>query len=213
MERESIKMNRKQIHKEVLAAKTTEELMAVYEKWANQYDSDLLTEMGYQAPAITTSLFKKHLSNAEAMILDVGCGTGIVGTLLIQLGYSSIDGLDYSPGMLEKARKKQQYNSLIQADLTKPLNLESNLYDAIISVGTFTLGHVGPDALSELIRITKPEGIICFTVREEAWVKHEYSGRIKEFEAEKRWRVREMQTVEYIREEGSNCKVLVCEIA
>ncbi len=114
--------------------------------------------------------------------------------------------------MLQKAKEKQDYRSLIQADLTKPLYLDSHLYDAIISVGIFTLGHVGPDAFSELIRITKPGGIICFTVRQEAWVEHEYRKRTMEFELAKKWELKEMQTVEYIQEEGSSCKVLVYEV-
>ena len=196
-------MDRKEIHKEVLGAKTTEELMNVYKKWADQYDSDLLTEMGYKAPAITTSIFKKKLSGYDARILDVGCGTGIVGALLAQSGYTSVDGLDYSQEMLEKASQKRIYNALIRADLTKPLDLDSNLYDAIISVGTFTLGHVGPDAFSELIRITKPGGTICFTVRREAWIGHKYRERTLELEVAKKWELKGMQTVEYIQEEGS----------
>ncbi|MBF0289782.1 MAG: class I SAM-dependent methyltransferase [SAR324 cluster bacterium] len=147
-------MDRKQIYQQVLKAKITEELMDAYKKWADQYDSDLLTEMGYKAPAITTSIFQKSLTGYDSKILDVGYGTGIIGTLLTQSGYTSVDGLDYSKDMLQKTKQKQEYKSLIQADLTNPLDLDNNLYDAIISVGTFTLGHVGPDAFSELIRIT-----------------------------------------------------------
>ncbi|MGD9332807.1 MAG: class I SAM-dependent methyltransferase [Desulfobacterales bacterium] len=205
-------MDRKQIHKEVLEAKTTEELMVAYEKWADQYDSDLLTEMGYQAPAMTTAIFKKHVNEYDAKILDAGCGTGIVGTLLKQSGFTSVDGLDYSQEMLQKANQKQDYSALIKADLTKPLDLDSNQYDAIISVGTFTLGHVGPDAFSELVRITKPGGTICFTVRQEAWVEHEYRQRTMDFELAKKWELKEMQTIAYIREDGSSCKVLVYEV-
>jgi predicted TPR repeat methyltransferase len=206
-------MERKQIHQEVLEAKTTDQLMAAYKKWADQYDSDLMTQMGYKAPAITTSIFAKHLARADAKILDVGCGTGVVGALLAQSGYTAVDGLDYSQEMLQKAKQKRIYKQLIQADLTKALDLPNNLYDAIISVGTFTLGHVGPDAFSELIRITAPGGIICLTVRQEAWIEHEYRKRTLEIELAEKWQLREMQTVEYIREEGSRCKVLVYEVA
>ena len=33
-------------------------------------------------------------------------------------------------------------------------------------VGTFTYGHVKPPALDEFIRITKNNGLICFTINE-----------------------------------------------
>ena len=33
-------------------------------------------------------------------------------------------------------------------------------------VGTFTFGHVKPQALDEFVRITKKDGLICFTINE-----------------------------------------------
>lgn len=205
-------MDRKQIHKKVLEAQTTEELMDAYDLWAAQYDSDLLTEMGYIAPSLTTAILKKHVADHDARILDVGCGTGVVGSLLAESGFTSVDGLDYSEAMLAKAKLKKVYRRLFQADLTTSLVIEDNSYDGLISVGTFTLGHVGPDAFAELIKITRPGGIICCTVRQEAWKEHDYRRRTIELEMAGQWELKEMQTVDYIREEGSICVVLVYNV-
>ena len=43
----------------------------------------------------------------------------------------------------------------------------------------------------------------------EAWVEHEYRRRTFALEQASQWELREMQTVDYIQEEGSQCKVLV----
>lgn len=51
---------------------------------------------------------------------------------------------------------KGRYRHAIEADLTGPLALGDSLYGGIVSSGTFTHGHVGPDALDELLRIAQP---------------------------------------------------------
>ena len=50
-------------------------------------------------------VFKKALPEVTASVLDVGCGTGELSTLLAQMGYP-VTGLDLSEKMLEKARAK-----------------------------------------------------------------------------------------------------------
>jgi ubiquinone/menaquinone biosynthesis C-methylase UbiE len=66
-----------------------------------------------------------------------------------------IDAIDISPEMLNIARLKNCYSKIIEADLTKRLLINDNHYGAIVSAGTFTHGHVGPDVLDELLRVTR----------------------------------------------------------
>ena len=42
----------------------------------------------------------------------MGCGTGLVGLYLAEKGFSKIDGIDASPGMLDMARDKDVYDNL-----------------------------------------------------------------------------------------------------
>lgn len=204
--------NRKEIHDRVLNASSTEELMSAYCEWAENYDGDLLGEMGYVAPMITSKLLQNYLDRKDARILDAGCGTGIVGELLHQDGYGNVEGLDYSPHMLGKAEEKNIYKTLNQGDLTGPLGIEDAAYDAIISVGTFTCGHVGPEAFGELIRITRTGGHICFTVREQAWEDDDYRAKLREHENNGRWELQELRTADYIQQEGARCKVCLYKI-
>ena len=198
---------RREIHERVLNAVNKEELASAYSEWAETYDTDLVDEMGYVAPVLTCELLLEYLENVQAKILDAGCGTGLVGSYLYQHDYHNVEGFDYSSAMLKKAKAKSIYRDLYQGDLTTTLKLPDNHYTAIISVGTFTSGHVGPEAFEELIRITHPEGYLCFTVRDQAWEKDNYRSTLIDLEQKGLWKLVEERTMPYIQQEGSNCKI------
>ena len=63
--------------------------------------------------------------------------------------------------MLDVAREKEVYDGLYCADLTAPETLPDKTYAAMISTGTFTHGHLGPDALANLFEIAAPG---CFAL-------------------------------------------------
>ena len=109
--------------------------------------------------------------------------------------------------MLAQAESKGVYSTLIQADLTQPLAIEDGAYAAAVCVGTLNLSHVGPEAIAELIRVTRAGGPICFTVREEAWVRDDYAGTIAEHERSGACRSIEVREIPYIEEEGSSCRL------
>lgn len=197
----------------VLNAATTEELAKAYNEWANNYDHDLIDEMGYVAPQIATQLFSDNVEDRSTVILDAGCGTGLVGEHLRRHGYKNIQGLDYSRAMLEKAGQKKIYRKLTQGDLTGPLDIAGNTFEAIISVGTFTCGHVGPKAFDELLRITKPGGHICFTVREQAWEEDGYLDRMSALQRDGAWTMLAESTTDYIKNEGSSCKICLYQVS
>ena len=203
---------RKELHERVLKAKSKQELAEAYNEWAMRYDTDLVDEMGYVAPIHAAELFHKHLAES-VKILDAGCGTGLVGECLRQMGYTDITGLDYSADMLQQAEKKKVYTALLQGDLNNLHEIENNKYDGIISVGTFTSGHVGPEALNELVRVSRPGGIICFTVRDSAWEEDKYDAAITSMVNNGKWILLEEQDFDYIRSEGSLCRTCVYQVA
>ncbi|HMB16765.1 MAG TPA: class I SAM-dependent methyltransferase [Pelovirga sp.] len=206
-------MQRKEIHERVLKAADKKELAAAYAEWADHYDQDLLGELGYVAPALACERLLTYLTDPQARILDAGCGTGIVGKFLHQEDYLNLEGLDYSEHMLNKAREKVLYRKLYQADLTAPLDFADGEFDAIISVGTFTCGHVGPEAFNELIRVTRPGGYLCFAVREQAWEEDDYQTTMDRLARQDVWWLQEEKTSDYLQQEGSSCKICVYQKA
>ena len=190
--------------------KTTEDIMKHYDKWADKYDKDMV-EWNYTGPQETVDIFKKYTSSKVIKIFDAGCGTGRVGIELKKFGYTNIDGADLSKKLLNLI-PKGFYNKLEQIDLNKALNKKSNIYDAVLCVGTFTFGHVKPPALDELIRIIKNNGLICFTINEGIYEKYGFDKKIKELSEKKAWNIKEFFKSNYIASKDVNAWLCLAKI-
>ena len=150
----------------------TEELGKKYDEWARYYDNDLTEHFGYELPARVAALVTKYIINQEDLILDAGCGTGLVGQLLSALGFNNIVGIDLSLGMLAVAKEKQAYKALHQRTLGENLDFETDSFDSVVCVGTLTIGHAPASSLEELVRVTKSLGYIIFTMRNDVYEVH-----------------------------------------
>ncbi len=134
-----------------------------YKDFAAHYDAGFADEMGYNSPNALADAFHKLATETDRPIADIGCGTGLAAQAL-NLPNDVIDGYDISPEMLDKAREKHLYRALYNANLKLPLDAHPNDYGALISVGTFTLGHLGPQDLGNLLTLLRPNGLVCITV-------------------------------------------------
>jgi predicted TPR repeat methyltransferase len=191
----------------VYTAKNHEQLMDAYKDWASEYDADTVDRFGYVAHVASAEALDRVLASKDAAILDAGCGTGLVGEELVKRGYTTMDALDYSKEMLDEAERKNIYRHHMQADLSKPLDIKENRYDAVVCTGTFTYGHVKAHAFDELIRITRPGGIICFTIREGAYEDYGYRERMISLEQQHSWELLGMENTDYLKNEGITCKM------
>ena len=142
--------------------KTPADSVRLYGEWAATYESGFVEAEGYVGYLRVAEQLLRQRADINGAVLDVGCGTGIVGAALREGGINIIDGIDISSSMLAEADKKKTkngipvYRDLISADLTKTLNIADNQYAGLISAGTFTRGHLGPDSLDELWRVAEP---------------------------------------------------------
>lgn len=133
----------------------------MYGDWAPTYDESFGAAWGYIAPREIAAILKGEIAEG-AEILDIGAGTGLVADHLRGL---TVDALDITPEMLEVARPKGLYRQLMLGDLTGALDIPGGSYDAVVSCGTFTHGHVGPECFPELLRITRPGAVFaCGTI-------------------------------------------------
>ena len=147
--------------------KTPKDSIELYKNWAKSYDNDFVNNLNYLSPIKITNYYYKFSRFTDVPILDVGAGTGKIGEYLFKLYKKRIIGLDISPEMLDKAKYKNCYKKLIIADLTKKIPIKSNSIGSVLSAGTFTHGHVGSEALDELLRITKPKGLFILSIHKE----------------------------------------------
>jgi malonyl-CoA O-methyltransferase len=100
-----------------------------YNRWAEVYDGEdnplvLLEEM-HIAPLIG--------NGAGIAVADIGCGTGRHAIRLAAAG-AKVSALDFSQGMLVRARAKPGANSVrfISHDLAQRFPLESGSFDCVL---------------------------------------------------------------------------------
>lgn len=141
-----------------------------YGEWAASYDEDLRTT-DYRGPHEIGELFDAMAGDhpgaigAGSVVLDAGCGTGLVGSVLARRGVTVIDGFDLSENMVAEARKTGIYRSLTAGvDMNQGLvEYADDTYDVAVCCGVFTLGHVPPTGVQGLLRVTKPGGLVLMS--------------------------------------------------
>ena len=112
------------------------QLLSIYDVRSRFWDR----ESSYFGHALVAEGLQQHAGPAKLDILDIGCGTGLVGALVRPLA-KLLDGVDISRAMLEKARDKEIYDSLVQTDLVSFMSGHKGSYDAVL--GAATLIHFG----------------------------------------------------------------------
>jgi predicted TPR repeat methyltransferase len=158
---------------------TPDDSRVLYAKWARTYDQSFAEAMGFLMPGHVARLF--HEYNGEGPVLDAGAGTGLVAAALQADGPVVVDGLDISPQMLDVAGEKGLYRKTIVADLTKPLPIDDAQYNAVTSSGTFTHGHVGPEALNELLRVAASGALFVLTIKTEHYDERGFAAKFESF--------------------------------
>lgn len=173
------------------------EIKRIYQEWADRYDADNDGALGTVSQPTMVHLFANHADDKAVKILDVGCGTGLVGHHLTQAGYLNFDGTDLSPEMIAHATARG-YQNLFTSNLATGLPLEDDTYYACLCVGVFTHGHVGPQGLDELTRITKQGGLIGFTVNEDVYASYGFDEAIDILCKTGKWQLIIQQTSDYM---------------
>jgi predicted TPR repeat methyltransferase len=99
-------------------------LKTVFDGYADRFEGHLIS-LGYRIPGVVRAVVQAHprIVSGEGIgpVLDLGCGTGLVGLALADLKLGPITGIDISARMLEQARIKSVYTTLIEADLITAL--------------------------------------------------------------------------------------------
>lgn len=161
------------------ALQTPDDNRKLYADWAESYDSGFAADMDYQLPRLV-ALVLAEVYQGPGPVLDLGAGTGLIADHMLMRGTVVIDALDISAQMLATAAAKGHYRQTLEADLTKPLKMADATYDAVVSSGTFTHGHVGPEALDEVIRIARPGATFVLTINAEHFEECGFAAKFEE---------------------------------
>ena len=178
--------------------------MRYYDEWGDKdkYNKDMV-DWNYSGPKETAETFNAHEKNKDILIFDAGCGTGLVGIELKKYGFKNFHGADLSQTLLDSV-PNNLYQKLTKVDLNKTIDAKDNSYDAVMCVGTFTFGHVKPNALDEFVRITKSGGLICFTINEGIHEEYGFDKKIISLNQNNKWTEIEFFKSDYIASKDVN---------
>ncbi len=153
----------------------------LYDGWSDSYNDDV-TEHGYATPARLAKALAGILPDRDAPILDYGCGTGISGAALAAQGFSTIDGMDPSEGMLAKT-PEGLYRNKILLDLDKPLPIEPGQYAVIMAIGVISTGAGPASLMGDLIAKLAPGGLFGLSLNDHALDDPDYPEGIERLKA------------------------------
>ena len=130
-------------------------IQKAYDKWSDSYDSDNNLTRDLDQQVTRETLRGLHFNS----ILEIGCGTGKNSAVLAQIG-TSVHALDFSDGMLEKAKEKVRAQNVrfSIADITKKWPALDGEYDLVAS--NLILEHISDLTFifSEAARVLQRKG-------------------------------------------------------
>ena len=145
---------------------TPEDSRTYYKDFSKYYDETFVKQLAYIYPKRVAKELLAHF-DGDGTICDIGCGTGLVGEELKNLNANIvIDGFDISSEMIAVAKTKNVYRNFYELDLTKPILGVPTDYAALISSGTFTHGHLGPEILVSLLSLCRDNALLTVGVNE-----------------------------------------------
>jgi predicted TPR repeat methyltransferase len=167
------------------SVKTPEDSRRLYAEWASTYNETFIKANDYVYPRTIAQKFDELIPKSDIQtVVDIGCGTGAVGSYLANLRPNlKITGVDISAEMLAEASKLKRidgspvYIDLIEVDLTAELPKKS--FDAMISAGTFTHGHLGAETFISLIALVRFNGWLVIGINAEHFLSQGFGSALQ----------------------------------
>ncbi len=179
-----------------------------YDEWASSYDHDLVKDLGYVAHREAADIFMELVADTSSGILDVACGTGLVGRYLREHGYRTLDGADFSARMLHESGKLGIYRALWKHDFTQPASPPDS-YDALICVGMFSYSLPGIVHMHHVVNCVRPGGLCVITVNGAAWRDLDLESAVRQESGKHGFAIEQTRTAGYIVKEDIDSRVLV----
>lgn len=143
----------------VPAQATAAQLESIYGKRALTWDRG----EQYRGHRLVAEALRKFAAASALVVLDAGCGTGLVGPLIRDLA-QQLEGVDISAAMLERAAEKQVYDQLYRDDMIGFMARGENRHDAIVSAATLIhFGDLAP-VFAAAGAALKNDGLFVFTL-------------------------------------------------
>src|SRR5205823_1798095 len=107
-------------------------MVALFDGYAEKFDEHLTGQLRYRCPELLHEAVARLNPGAGLNVLDLGCGTGLCGPLFRPLA-ATLTGVDLSPGMIDKARRRGVYDRLDLEDLVTALRRAPGAVDLLLA--------------------------------------------------------------------------------
>lgn len=139
-----------------------------FNSFAEIFD-EVLGNLDYRAPGLVAETLAGQLGAGGRLpaVLDAGCGTGLCGPLLRPHAVH-LTGADLSAKMLDRARKREVYDQLVEAELTEFLSGNPDRFDAIVSADTLVYFGALTEVIGAAHGALRAGGVFVFTLEKAA---------------------------------------------
>jgi predicted TPR repeat methyltransferase len=141
-----------------------EHVTQLFDGYAVRFDHHLVDTLGYSMPGLLRDEIDR-LQGKDARfqnVIDLGCGTGLAGIAFRPLA-RHLTGVDLSPGMIEKSRERDVYDTLYTGDIITTLVERQEHYDLFVCADVFPyIGDVQP-LFSALCSCAKEGALFAFS--------------------------------------------------
>jgi predicted TPR repeat methyltransferase len=110
------------------AAAPKQVIAKAFDQQADRYDQHVLGTLRYQTPDLLFDAMKRFVVSRDLDILDLGCGTGLLGARLHPLA-RTLAGVDISSNMLKIAQERHIYDDLVCSELIEFLQTQTSKFD------------------------------------------------------------------------------------
>jgi predicted TPR repeat methyltransferase len=136
----------------------------LFNAYASRFDTHLVEKLHYHVPAALAALLAELgvAPDRSRTILDLGCGTGLVGVELREHARALI-GSDLSPRMIVRARQRGIYDELHVEDLAATLERARDV-DVIVAADVFIYVGALDATIPACARALRAGGLLAFSI-------------------------------------------------
>lgn len=138
-------------------------VQALYDGFAGVYDQHVVAGLKYKLPKLVAERILQWHPERRFNLLDLGCGTGLLGVCLGLID-GAVIGVDVSQPMIDQAAKHNVYDKFHRVDLLEALEATpESLYEVIAALDVFIYAGDLSRAIPDAHRILKPGGRLVFS--------------------------------------------------
>lgn len=148
----------------------------IFDNYATNFEHHLTEKLEYIGPRLVADMLRRYgYAERKLDILDLGCGTGLLG-IELQPFSARLVGVDISSKMVELARGHGVYHQLLVADLQDSLmSFPPDTFDLVAAADVFVYVGNLTAAFAGANRVLRKNGLFVFTIEKTQDQKKEFT--------------------------------------